>query len=449
MFIATISRAKANIGDAMNKFFMELGGASKSNSPYASQSAGYYTGGSLNTRLPVIQERPFNIQAPYLTSGCGGIDMFTGSFSHINVDQFVAQLKAIGANAIGYAFQLGIQTLSPQIASTLSKLQEVIDSTNRINISSCENAKLLVDGVLGKSLTTKESMCAQMALINGSASDADAAKNKCKTAAAQTTENNKLNPEQQFTDINITWQALKKDGYLDLLGQETSEAIMSMVGTIIYKNNSDPQFVAPSILNEDYLNSLLEGGEVKILKCDDSIRCLNVMLAHTNLSRDRAYRSKIKALLQSIQDKLKFSSVNSNQILSDEELALINQVTIPLFRIMVNTATGESPLDINILSDLVSKNLLYTFLEGISISVRRQFMFMNFVNNSHENTIKHLIKNIDLIHAYLDKHLARTNASFRQFYEIVDLNQRLDRDLAADHANRLRSILGFERYFIN
>ena len=118
-----------NLSDDMNKFWNKLGGTSNSNSAYVNQSAGYYTGGSINARVPVIQERPFNIQTPKITAGCGGIDMFTGSFTHVNGEQFIAAGKAIGSNAIGYAFQLGLEALSPVIANTIGKLQEVIDKT--------------------------------------------------------------------------------------------------------------------------------------------------------------------------------------------------------------------------------------------------------------------------------------------------------------------------------
>jgi conjugative transfer pilus assembly protein TraH len=42
-----------------------------------------------------------------------------GSFSFINKAQFVALLQNIGANAVGYAFKLALQSISPDIDKLL------------------------------------------------------------------------------------------------------------------------------------------------------------------------------------------------------------------------------------------------------------------------------------------------------------------------------------------
>lgn len=445
-FITNI--AKADLANDMDKFWNNLGGSSNSNSAYASQSAGYYTGGSLNARAPVIQQRPVNIQMPKITAGCGGIDMFTGSFSHINLDQFVAQMKAIGANAVGYAFQIGLETLSPMIASTMSKLQEVVDQINSININSCESAKLLVDGVAGRGITAKESMCAQMALISGSASDADAAKSRCKSSSSQVVENNKLNDYQKFTDINFTWQALKKDGYVESLGKETAEAFMSMVGTIIYRNDLDPEFIAATIFDEDYTKALINGGSIKVKKCDETSKCLNISESEITISNDVAYKPRIKALLQSMQDKIRDSANGNNDVLTDSEKALIGQTSIPVLRIMVNTATGTSPIDIDTLSELVSRRVLNEFFESVSSSIRQQIIALKFKNNNVD-AINTLTKNIDLINEYLDKNRDKLNADFKQLQEIIEINQKIDEELASQYSGHIKSVLDFSNSLAN
>ncbi len=445
-FIANIARA--DLANDMNKFWNNLGGSSNGNSAYAGQSAGYYTGGSLNARAPVIQQRPVNIQMPKITAGCGGIDMFTGSFSHINLDQFVAQMKAIGANAVGYAFQIGLETLSPMIASTMSKLQEVVDQINSININSCESAKLLVDGVAGRGITAKESMCAQMALITGSASDADAAKSRCKSSSSQIAENNKLNDYQKFTDINFTWQALKKDGYVESLGKETAEAFMSMVGTIIYKNNLDPEFIAATIFDEDYTKALINGGSIKVKKCDETSKCLNISESEITISNDVAYKPRIKALLQSMQDKIRDSANGNNGVLTDSEKALIGQTSIPVLRIMVNSATGTSPINIDTLSELVARRLLNEFFESISSSIRQQILALKFKNNN-EDALNTLTNNIDIINTYLDKNRTKLNADFKQLQEIIGINEKIDARLASQYSGRIKSVLDFSNSLSN
>jgi hypothetical protein len=70
--------------------------------------------------------------------------MFAGSFSHINADQFIALMKAIPSNAMGYAFQLALETVSPSIADVMNKMEDVMRSINGENLNSCELGKSIV-----------------------------------------------------------------------------------------------------------------------------------------------------------------------------------------------------------------------------------------------------------------------------------------------------------------
>lgn len=437
-----VNIANADLSGEMNKFWNNLGGSSNSNSAYMNQSAGYYTGGSFNARSQIMQQRPLNVQIPKITSGCGGIDMFTGSFSHINLDQFVAQMKAIGSNAIGYAFQIGLEGLSPMIASTMSKLQETIDMINGININSCESAKLLVDGVAGRGISLKESTCAQMALISGSASDADAAKTRCKSSTAQVAEDNKQNDEEKVININYTWQALKVDGYVDILGRETAEAFMSMVGTIIFKNDLKPQFVKPMIFNENHTKALIDGGNIKIYKCDETDKCLNLAESEINISGDMAYKIKIKNLLQSIQDKIINTANGGNETLSDAEKVLIGQVSFPLLRIMVNIATGQSSISVDVLSEIISRKLLNAFFSNISSSLRSQLVSLKLKNNN-EGALNILITNIAEINKYLENDKNNIDKDFKQVQDIIEINRQIDAEFATQFSGRVKLVLDF------
>lgn len=438
LFLPNISYA--DIGSEMNKFWNNLGGSSNSNSAYSGQSVGYYTGGSINMRSPVIQQRPFNMQPPRITAGCGGIDMFTGSFSHINMDQFVAQLKAIGANSVGYAFQLALQTLSPMIKSVTDKIQEVADMVNGFNINSCESAKLLVDGVAGKNITLAESFCAQGALISGSATDAAAAKNRCKSASAQANEISKLNEAERPVNINFVWQAMKRAGYIDALGTETAEAFMSMVGTIIAKQGENSKFIKPLALDTTQTKALIDGGKIKIYQCTDKTLCLDLVEKEIEISKDNAYKPKMLALLQGIQDKI--INIDSGTSLTDSELALIGQTSLPIMRILINTATGKSPINVDTMSELVARDTLNKFLTEISSVVRIELNNLRLENDNQE-PIKIVASNIDLINDYLRKDDEKTKADLQQTLNIIEANEKFDKQLASSFSGHIKSVLDF------
>jgi len=66
-------------------------------------------------RSPINSINLVNLTAPEIRAGCGGIDLYGGSFTFINTDQFRQILRQIGANALGYAFKLALATTVPGV----------------------------------------------------------------------------------------------------------------------------------------------------------------------------------------------------------------------------------------------------------------------------------------------------------------------------------------------
>ena len=93
---------QANVGDSMDRFMDDMGGAANVTGPSAfqGQSAGYYSLGNVWTRFPQKTTNIANLQLPRARAGCGGIDIFAGSFSFINASEIVAMLKAVANNAV-------------------------------------------------------------------------------------------------------------------------------------------------------------------------------------------------------------------------------------------------------------------------------------------------------------------------------------------------------------
>src|SRR5574337_1610945 len=82
------------------------------------QRRGVITGGSMVARNRVMSANMVSFVPPSFSAGCGGIDLFSGSFSFINMNQFVDLMRAVAANAAGYAFQMA-QGLVNDAASLL------------------------------------------------------------------------------------------------------------------------------------------------------------------------------------------------------------------------------------------------------------------------------------------------------------------------------------------
>jgi len=138
-----------NLNAEMQAMFGDLGALGNVISPgaFRGQAMNLYTGGSLMMRAPGRNYPLVNAQLPSLKAGCGGIDLYGVAFSFINKDAFVAMLRNIGSNAIGDAFKLALQSISPDIDKLLTELQDQFNKINTMNINSCEAAQALVNEI--------------------------------------------------------------------------------------------------------------------------------------------------------------------------------------------------------------------------------------------------------------------------------------------------------------
>lgn len=105
---------------------------------------GYMTGGSFSTRWPQSNDNLLSITKPSVRSGCGGIDMFLGGMSFMNVDYLVDKLQRILSAAPAAAFDIALKTLAPQVSDTIKSLESIVDKLNNLQLDDCKAAKALV-----------------------------------------------------------------------------------------------------------------------------------------------------------------------------------------------------------------------------------------------------------------------------------------------------------------
>jgi len=95
------------------------------------QRRGVLTGGSVNARNRIMNESLWHFVPPSFDAGCGGIDLFAGSFSFISAEQFQNLLRAIAANATGYAFEVALGAMCKECLETMETLQKKIQALNQ------------------------------------------------------------------------------------------------------------------------------------------------------------------------------------------------------------------------------------------------------------------------------------------------------------------------------
>jgi conjugative transfer pilus assembly protein TraH len=359
--------ASANVGSELNTFFNDMGGAANATGPtaYEGQSAGYYSGGSVWTRFPQRNVTPATLNLPSIKAGCGGIDLFSGSFSFINSDEIVAMLKATANNALGFAFQLAIKSISPQISSTIEEFAQKAQQMNQFNMSSCEMAQGLVGGLWGKAQGRDSEICKAIANSQGWATDWAKGRQNCNAGGER--ENiidSNTDEALSAASVNYTWNTLKKS--YPSFSKEFREYLMSLVGTIIFDrdgNGGNGSYRYVGVGDRALLTALLAGsdGTTTMLRCNDE-DCLNPTEQTLTVSPNVALKSRVFAMIESMNQK-----VRSDAALTNDEIGLLGATGVPLYKIItVNAAAtlgGMSHAEMQGLAEIVAVDMLEVIAE--------------------------------------------------------------------------------------
>ena len=375
---AVLTPAAANVGSEMQTFFDDAGVRANVTGPTAfeGQSAGYYSGGNVWTRFPQKSIQPFNLQLPHARAGCGGIDLFAGSFSFINTAELVAMLKATANNAIGFAFQLAIDAISPQISGVIKDMSQKMQQINQMNISSCETAQGLVGGLWPKMETTRSTICEAVGNSQGLFSDWAASRQGCNNGDKRDeTIKANTNPEMKDQLIgephNFTWDILKKSPQFQGYDDEFKEMVMTIIGTVVTKPSADKtkgtiiQKFGPG--DDSIIEALLDGttggGAVKILKCNDA-DCLDVGTQTLSISAAQAIRPRVRGLILSMA-----AAVQNDTPIGAAEKTLLNVATLPLYKILAVQVASHANVvgtgEIDTLAEITAIDLLQAIMNDV------------------------------------------------------------------------------------
>ncbi len=280
-------------------------------------------------------------------------------------------LKSIGSSATAYAFQLGLQTVSPQIKSTIDQLQAIAQDVNALNINSCEAGAALVGSVWPRTDASQQMLCRSMGSGLGSVSDYAAARQGCGTGGKREQFYGKQG-NAQFEDVkphnvNLAWKALKKSTVAS--DKALREFFMSVSGTIIIiaaKGNERPKitYLPSKATSSTFLNALLRGEEgAPIYVCDEAESCLAPTNSTHKLTAKDALYSKISATLNGIRDKVK-----SNGQLTQSEMDLIASTPIPIMKILLVELMyrgGNTILSLDMYAEVIAHDVLMSHLSAV------------------------------------------------------------------------------------
>lgn len=456
ILFSPISAESKSVADSMEGYWNDVGGTSSNGTEaggYQLQGAGYYTGGSFTARSKVVSVNPISITPPGIRAGCGGIDIYTGAFSHINTDQFVALLKAIPSNAIGFAFQLALETMSPAIKGTMDQLQSIIDRINNMNLNSCDMAQGLVGGALAAAGET-EAYCKTTANSQGWATDYAKAAGECKTGGKSSRyvkDADAVHGDQRPVNINIAWEVLKKSQILADNQDEMAQFVQAITGTIIIKSPENDNLGSqtsykPSIaVKNETIKALLEGGQITILKCDERDKCLNPTEQTITIAADKAFKKRIATAMGEMVTR-----ISTGQKFEAKHIDLVNKTSIPIHKAMVTrqayfgSSSAASGINPEYYSTLVAIDMLYNYLDEILKSVQEQ---AKQVKNFDQANIERFQKDVEHVRIVLAQYKVDDKDSFEKGYKIIQETQKLQGMLSGRMGSQMKANIAFSSKF--
>lgn len=216
----------------------------------SSQFRGTLSGGSVYMRTPISNMQLFSMDPPRFSTGCGGIDLYLGSFSFITSAKLTQFFRSVAQNAAPLLFQMAVAQLFPQLDAAVKKFQQIAQDMNSQQMNSCKMAHGLVDGMKNPTAALADMQTGitnAWSTVKGWAGDFAEAADKAVTEPSKaTTQANAATTTDGHKEVNelgnITWNALMSRTFngelLNLADSENNakQIVMSLVGTEVRKS---------------------------------------------------------------------------------------------------------------------------------------------------------------------------------------------------------------------
>lgn len=280
--------ATANVQSQVNEMFGSMINVTAPGA-YESASRGVVVGGNLVLRNRISTVNLVHFTPPSAKGGCGGINMYMGSFSFINADEFVSLLRNVASNAVGvasgFAFKMALNAMDSMTGGVITELQDKMQALNQAMLNSCQLATGIIDNTREAFDKGRDLKSSFTAVGKGVTTDFFGASRA--TAQSPAERITSAGAAEICSDVgNVLWCALKKTNIASQTvfgSDQNAEFIMSMTGSYLVQgtpdNDGGTNFEAQPLppLPDINLRLFIEGsnGEsVNIYRCSDE-DCLN------------------------------------------------------------------------------------------------------------------------------------------------------------------------------
>lgn len=276
-----VTPVSADLQGEMDTLF---GSLLNTNAPtaYQGQRRGVLSAGSLAMRSRIMNPSLATFTPPSWRGGCGGIDLYAGSFSFISADEFTQLLRSIAANASGYAFELAMNAMCPSCMQEMQRLSNIVRELSQNLTDSCQAAQWLVNNTVGAAVGQQQTESGLIAQGVGQVADAlEALRPRDRVSPSKKANDAAPETVDQAIKGNVVWKLLKTrnaSSWFRFGDDALLEAIMSVTGTFIVGDippggeDHTRQAVEPTLTLKDVLYGARAGVPVTLWRCRDPER---------------------------------------------------------------------------------------------------------------------------------------------------------------------------------
>ncbi|MCW5632782.1 MAG: conjugal transfer protein TraH [Rubrivivax sp.] len=458
LILATHAMGAAQAADLSQQMATMFGSGALANvtgpGAYRSQTQNIYVGGELQLRFPSRNYQFWSFTMPSINAGCGGVDAYMGSFSHISSDQFKDMLEAVARSYAGLLFKAALKSINPLIESVIGDLQKSLESWSQASGNTCAMAETMLDASWSDNGVTSRSQCVQYAMAQYG-EDRAAAEQRCRrgTAGPNADARSSANPavrELADRDINIVWEALRGSS----LPSDEKTVFMNIAGTVVVfkaANNGDaPRSPVEHSASIDSLAVLLHGNApdpndslVRIdnwLACD-SDECLNPTAAPATIT---PFTTHVRTMLAGIRD-----AVVARTPLTAAQIQFVNMTNVPVYRMLAVGYTGSSAAGDSDLVDLlieryakvIAYDYAYTFMRRALKDLRVYLGMARLRNRVEETQSRKMMDNVDRLMTEVEAEHSKALARVRDANAVVEQLMQLERNMRASLPGSIRGML--------
>lgn len=372
-----------------------------------------YFGGGVHVRTPRVTFQPFQVVAPSIKVGCGGIDITFGAFSYFKPEYLVNFVKKTVAEAPAIAFWTAIQTLCPQCQQLQAKLAQLANAINSINFDSCQTTQAIGGKVgewVGSSLNDALGVGTEgpdwLAGINNAIGDTtkfinDTFNNTMSSKGCNPTERGCYLHFMRSTTTSLLEYILEDNSYFS---SDTGfqNILRTVVGDVKKLGTSGEQQ-----LKYKYIPPTVTGATTDMIiygLTGINSNCGNWTYQFALDKDGKTVSASTKTVCYYVRDKLSsiISKIENRQSLTSSELQFLNMFKIPVYKLL-NTLS----LQPNILSSLQRE------LE-VLLSYELVYEILSAINSDYNHIAK------KLLNASVDGYLPINP----EYFQMIEKNQR-------------------------